>query len=576
MSPQRWKRSISAVWPWGGRREPATGSRRRRRPFIEPMESRQLLSTIAEFPVTSGDTFLEDIVAGPDGNLWFTDQLNDKVGTINTTTHVITEFSTGTVSNTGPRGITAGPDGNLWFTEPGLNKIGTINPTTHAIADFPVLTATSSPSRIAVGPDHKLWFTEELGNKVGVLDPTTHAVSELPVLTANADPDGIVAGLDGNLWFTEATANKIGMINPATHVVTEFSAPTAGSLPTGITAGPGGIIWFTERNAGKIGSIDPATHVIVETSVPPGGSEPEAITTGPDQNLWFADLSGNGIGWINPVTRGIGEMDVPTADARPNSITTGPDGNLWFAEIGNPNVGVLMPTLNIIATAEPPAFVAPNAPFGLTVNVTYQTGIVDTAFGGVVTLALVNPGPGGAVLGGSLTVAAKNGVATFTGLSISQAGSSRIMASTDPLTTTLTTPMTVAVPPTIVAEKALFAGKGRRRHVIGFELDFSTAIDSARAKNLANYMLTQSQRRGRQIVNQSVGFQAAYDAAAHRVTLTLAGLPKFTQGGKLVVVAKPPGGLTDAAGAPLDGSNQGTFGDDGTFVIAPRGSGISR
>ena len=73
-----------------------------------------------------------------------------------------------------------------------------------------------------------------------------------------------------------------------------------------------------------------------------------------------------------------------------------------------------------------------------------------------------------------------------------------------------------------------------------------------------------------------MAFRAAYDATAHRVTLTLAGKPKFAAGGRLVVVARPPGGLTDAAGVPLDGGQPGHLGDDGTFVIAPKGTAISR
>jgi hypothetical protein len=150
------------------------------------------------------------------------------------------------------------------------------------------------------------------------------------------------------------------------------------------------------------------------------------------------------------------------------------------------------------------------------------------------------------------------------------------MAFIDPLTTNLTTPMTVAVPPTIVTEKVLVAGRGRRKHVVGYELDFSTAMDPTRAASVADYTLTQFQRRGRQQITQPVAFQAAYDATAHSVTLTLAGKPKFAQGGKLVVAGVPPGDLTDATGVPLDGGNQGVIGDDGTFVISRKGLVISR
>ena len=83
----------------------------------------------------------------------------------------------------------------------------------------------------------------------------------------------------------------------------------------------------------------------------------------------------------------------------------------------------------------------------------------------------------------TLPVTAKNGVATFSGLTLSQLGAGyRLMASTDPLTTTLIGPVTVVNPPTISAEKVLFAGKGKHRHVVGFELDFSEALDPTRAR----------------------------------------------------------------------------------------------
>ena len=100
----------------------------------------------------------------------------------------------------------------------------------------------------------------------------------------------------------------------------------------------------------------------------------------------------------------------------------------------------------------------------------------------------------------------------------------------------------------IVTEKVLFAGKGRHRHVAGYQLDFSTALDPVRATSLADYELTQTLRHGRKLIAQPVAFRAAYDATARSVTLTLAGRPKFTKGGRLVVVAAAPGGVAERRG----------------------------
>jgi hypothetical protein len=57
--------------------------------------------------------------------------------------------------------------------------------------------------------------------------------------------------------------------------------------------------------------------------------------------------------------------------------------------------------------------------------------------------------------------------------------------------------------------------------------------------------------------------RAADDATAHTVTPTLVGRPWFARGDKRAIVAQPPGGLTDAAGVPLDDGDPGMPGDDG-------------
>src|SRR5438128_2059168 len=68
--------------------------------------------------------------------------------------------------NSQPYGITGGPDGSLWFTEQLGNKIGRIT-TAGVITEFPIPTSGAYPGDIAAGPDGNLWFTEYYGNKIG-------------------------------------------------------------------------------------------------------------------------------------------------------------------------------------------------------------------------------------------------------------------------------------------------------------------------------------------------------------------------------------------------------------------------
>ena len=77
---------------------------------------------IGEYPVPTANSKPEDITAGPDGALWFTEDYGNKIGRI-TTAGVITEYPVPT-ANSYPEGIVAGPDGALWFTEYYGNRIG--------------------------------------------------------------------------------------------------------------------------------------------------------------------------------------------------------------------------------------------------------------------------------------------------------------------------------------------------------------------------------------------------------------------------------------------------------------------
>ena len=208
----------------------------------------------------------------------------------------------------------------------------------------------------------------------------------------------------------------------------------------------------------------------------------------------------NNIGMINPTTDAITEFAIPTASSKPSGIAAGPDGNLLFAESGSSRIGVVTPGTSLAVTTEPPASVTLGQSFGLTVSVDDLSGSVDTDYNGPVTVALVNTGT--ATLGGTLTVNATDGVATFSGLSINQSGTGYVlMASTNAQTTADTTPVAVSlttmivvlpppVAPTIVAGQVLYAGKRLHKHVVGFQLDFSEALASTAAQDAANYAVT--------------------------------------------------------------------------------------
>jgi virginiamycin B lyase len=112
-------------------------------------------------------------------------------------------LTTGTV----PDQIVRGPDGNLWFTENGTNKIGRLSPNSFSVTgEFPTLTPNSAPTGITVGQDGALWFTEP-GNgtsidKIGRIT-TGGTVTEYTSPVTGLGLRGIAVAPDGSLWFCE-------------------------------------------------------------------------------------------------------------------------------------------------------------------------------------------------------------------------------------------------------------------------------------------------------------------------------------------------------------------------------------
>jgi hypothetical protein len=115
--------------------------------------------------------------------------------------------------------------------------------------------------------------------------------------------------------------------------------------------------------------------------------------------------------------------------------------------------------------------------------------------------------------------------------------------------------------PTIVGARVVTAGKGGHQHLVGFEVDFSSVLDSAHATEKTNYTVTQTVRRGRRLVAQAVKFKVRYNPGSDAVSLLVSGRPAFAKGGRIALNAAPPSGITDSFGDYLAGNT--------VFVILP-------
>ena len=289
------------------------------------------------------------IAAGPDGNMWFTDNANNSIGRI-TPSGATTFFPVPTTpdpqSGFGLFEITAGPDGNMWFTAFYTNMVGKIT-MSGVITTYTLPTANSHPLGITAGPDGNMWVALDFANGINRITPSG-TITQFPIpapgstgpttITASSDctlcASVITAGPDNSLWFIMPVVSRIGRIT-TDGVVTTFPVDTpipAANAPQqnrlgGITAGTDGNLWFTEPVDNKVGRMTTAGAVTEFTS-PVSNSAPTDIAIGSAGNLWPV-LGGasplatvTSAGAISPVT-------LPTANSIPMAVAVGPDGNLW-------------------------------------------------------------------------------------------------------------------------------------------------------------------------------------------------------------------------------------------------------
>src|SRR5215211_1094946 len=313
--------------------------------------------TVTEFDIPTAASLPQDIVVGPDGNLWFAEKDGDKIGRVTPgDPPLIEEFDVPT-NFTDPFNITLGPDGKIWFSgmfngAGGVGRMTPANPTDRqGFGGFNV----TAPAGIAAGPDNKIWLGDSAQGKVVRIDPTTgneETISDIPINGGSFNVRNLSPGPSGdpNVWVTDF-GGQIAKVSPTglAGESTTFNVPGDGAWD--IAVGPDNNLWYTapEGNNSKVGRITPAGEFGTQFDVTDAGDQ-LGITVGPDGALWFAQAVANNIGRLT-LDGQFSEVKGLSPGARPEYIAAGPNNTLWFTEKDGNRIG----RITGIELPQPPA-----------------------------------------------------------------------------------------------------------------------------------------------------------------------------------------------------------------------------
>ncbi len=285
-----------------------------------------LTGAVVEIPLTSTVSSLQFT---PDGALWIAENSGGFIARI-----PAGSFNAGSVTaialpGTGkPRSLTVGSDGNLWFSDTGNRKVGTIDPagpyvtgsiTEYVVPNGPVGTGQyyNQLGGIATGQDGNLYVADYYN---GVVDQiTTAGVTTNQFITpgevqynpqhGNGFTRFIAAGTDGKLYVTSGgegfTSPYNGRLDALATSGTFTNVPIPGFAyaPDSIAAGHG-VVAFSDLANQSLGMVAPGTYGVREFPITDGfsfqstGDAPNGVAIAADGSAWYMCYGATGVAGV--------------------------------------------------------------------------------------------------------------------------------------------------------------------------------------------------------------------------------------------------------------------------------------
>jgi len=305
----------------------------------------ELKVTIREWAVPTKGAHPHDPAVGADGALWFTEQMQNKIGRLDPKSGAFKEYPL-KLEDSGPHGLVADREGNIWFTGNFKGYIGKMDPRTGAVTEYKIPDPKGEDPHPAVfDGDGVLWFTLQTSNMVGRLDPRSGKIEMKRVATADSHPYGIAINSKGVPIFCEFGTNKMAKIDPQTMEITEYTLPE-GARPRRLAIDASDHVYFTDFGEGRLGRLELDSGA-VKMWASPGGpkSAPYGIAITPDGMVWYSEsgVKPNTMIQFDPKNEKFARAVIPSGGGTVRNMAATSDGRVYIACSGVDKVGVVEP-----------------------------------------------------------------------------------------------------------------------------------------------------------------------------------------------------------------------------------------
>jgi virginiamycin B lyase len=259
-------------------------------------------------------------------------------------------------------GIEFDKEGNLWFTDQVNDAIWRYFVSEKRFEMYKVPAIGGYPQGITFDSQGKVWFSEIFGKRIGVLDPdkvvdnTTQGIVEYPFNEIKYEgPVLISKNYNDTIWFTAVTYPEGGNVvsfNTTNENFTVYDLPEGSGVPIGVAEDNDGILWINDHATNLFFKFDPKTSQITKysTSLPTSRNDTTTLpywNIAKDNKIWFNEHEGNAIAYFDTENSTLIEYQIPTRGilwgntSNPLKFTIDKEGSVWFTEWSENKIGVL-------------------------------------------------------------------------------------------------------------------------------------------------------------------------------------------------------------------------------------------